>query len=165
MRVLIAGMGNILHGDDGFGVEVAERLSDRHLPDGVDVVEVGIGGIHLVQHLHAGYDALVVVDAVDRRGEPGTVYVLETSVPEIDEYSAEELNEVLTDIHYTVPSKAMIVARALDCLPERVWIVGCQPEEAERLGMGLSDAVERGVEEAIDRIETLLHGMAAGEVQ
>lgn len=165
MRVLIAGMGNILHGDDGFGVEVAERLSDRELPDGVDVVEVGIGGIHLVQHLHDGYDALVVVDAVDRAGQPGTVYVLETSVPEIDEYSAEELHEVMTDIHYTVPSKAMIVARALGCLPERVWIVGCQPEDAERLGMGLSDAVERGVEEAIERIETLLHGVTAGEVQ
>lgn len=165
MKVLIAGMGNILHGDDGFGVVVATRLSGRKLPDGVDVVDVGIGGIHLVQHLHDGYDALVVVDTVDRSGEPGTVYVLETSVPEIDEYSAEELHDVMTDIHYTVPSKAMIVARALDCLPERVWIVGCQPEDAERLGMGLSDTVESGVEEAIEKIEALLHGMTAGEVQ
>lgn len=163
MRVLIAGMGNVLHGDDGFGVAVAERLAERRLPTGVDVIEVGIGGIHLVQHLHEGYDALIVVDAVDRHGEPGTVYVLEAAVPEISDYSDEERHELMTDIHYTVPSKAMIVARALDCLPARAWIVGCQPKNGEQLGIGLSDVVQRGVAEAVDRIETLVRGMMAKE--
>lgn len=163
MRVLIAGMGNVLHGDDGFGVAVAERLAERRLPIGVDVIEVGIGGIHLVQHLHEGYDALIIVDAVDRHGDPGTVYVLEATVPEIADYSEEERHELLTDIHYTVPSKAMIVARALDCLPARAWIVGCQPAAVEQLGIGLSDVVQRGVAEAVDRIETLVRGVMARE--
>lgn len=161
MRILVAGMGNVLHGDDGFGVAVAERLAERPLPPGVDVVEVGIGGIHLVQQLHGGYEALVIADAVDRRGEPGSVYVLEAAVPEIHDYSEDERYELLTDIHYTVPSRVMIMARALDCLPERVWIVGCQPVDAERLAIGLSPAVERGVGEAVERIDALLRKIVA----
>jgi len=158
-------MGNVLHGDDGFGVAVADCLADRRLPAGVEVVEVGIGGIHLVQHLHAGYDALIVVDAVDRSGAPGRLYVLEAAVPEISDYSDAERHELMTDIHYTVPSRVLMMARALGCLPTRVWIVGCQPLDAERLGIGLSEVVERSVGAAVERIEALVSELAADGIE
>lgn len=165
MRILVAGMGNVLHADDGFGVAVADRLAQRPLPDGVDLVEVGIGGIHLVQHLHAGYDGLVIVDAVDRGGEPGTVYLLEATVPQIADYSEEERHQYMTDIHYTVPSRVMIVAQALGCLPDRVWIVGCQPLETEKVQIGLSSVVEQAVAIAEQRILELVSSLAVEEAK
>ena len=64
MRVLVAGIGNIFFGDDGFGVEVANRLAGREVPDGVRVAEYGIRGVHLAYELLDGYDLLVLVDAV-----------------------------------------------------------------------------------------------------
>ena len=62
--MLVAGIGNVFQRDDGFGVEVAQRLSDRPVPDGVRVADFGIRGVHLAYELLDGYDGLVLVDAV-----------------------------------------------------------------------------------------------------
>lgn len=162
MKILVAGMGNVLHRDDGFGVAVADALAERRLPESVTVLDVGTGGIHLVQALLDGFDALIVVDAIQRNARPGTVFVLEPEVPSLDEYTPEERHEMLIDMHYTVPSRAMILARALDSLPGRVWIVGCQPLEVDALGTGLSDVVGSAVPTAVDRIETLVRAVLEG---
>src|SRR6476659_1277610 len=75
--VLVVGVGNVLRGDDGFGVEVVHRLAARtDLPATVKIMETGIGGMSILHELFNGFDALLVVDAVDRGGEPGTVYLL-----------------------------------------------------------------------------------------
>lgn len=151
-RVLVAGVGNVLTGDDGFGVRVADALAARSdLPDGVTVIEVGIGGIHLVQELMDGYDGLVIVDAVDRDDPPGRVVVLEPSVPGIEELAEGARTELLAETHYAVPAKAMTMAKALGVLPDRVRIVGCQPETID-LGEGLSETVAEAVDEAIERV-------------
>lgn len=165
--ILVAGMGNVLRRDDGFGVEVARRLAgDASLPDGVRVVEVGIGGIHLVQELMAGYDALVVIDAVERGSEPGTVHLLAAEVPDLVGWSDDERGDFLADTHYTTPAKALILAKALGVLPPRVYILGCQPADAAELGIGLSGMVERAVAEAVETLATLvtnLEGKAQGK--
>lgn len=156
-RVLIAGMGNVLRRDDGFGVEVAKRLMGRGgLPAGVTVIEVGIGGIHLVQELMNGYDALVVIDAVDRGGAPGTLQLLAADVPDLAGWSEEQRGDFLADMHYTTPSKAMVLARALGVLPPLVYILGCQPAETAELGIGLTGSVERAADATSDEIERLL---------
>ena len=81
MRVLVAGIGNVFLGDDGFGVEVARRLRGQALGDGVDVADFGIRGVHLAYELADGrYDAAVLVDAVSRGGAPGTFYAIEPDV-------------------------------------------------------------------------------------
>lgn len=155
-RALVAGVGNVLTTDDGFGVRVVEALRrDETLPTGARLVDVGIGGIHLVQELMDGYDALIVVDAVERGGEPGTVYTLVPEVPEIDDLDEAERAEFLADTHYAVPAKALMLARALAVLPERVYIVGCQPAGVE-LGLSMSDPVARAVPEAAQRVKDLL---------
>lgn len=153
-RVLVAGMGNDLCRDDGFGIVAARRFSETAMPEGVRVYEAGIGGIGLIQELMDGYDALVILDAVDRSGAPGTVYLLETQVPEIEELSTESKQGFVADMHYTVPSKALTLARALDVLPPRVYILGCQPKDCG-LGMNLSEPVEAGVAEAVRRLREL----------
>lgn len=155
-RFLVAGVGNVLTGDDGFGVRVVDAMSGQgDLPEGVHILDVGIGGIHMVQELMGGYDGLVIVDAVDRHGEPGTVWVLEPTVPEIDELAAGARTELLAETHYAVPAKALTLAKALGVLPERVRIVGCQPGTIE-LGEGLSAALDGALDEAIERVREIV---------
>lgn len=149
MRVLVAGMGNLLRRDDGFGVYVAERLQAASAPPEVRVVEVGIGGIHLVHELLAHADALIVIDALDLGREPGTVMVVR---PEV---RAPQGRDDLADMHYATPERALMLAQALGVLPVDAWIVGCQPEDADGLGEGLTDSVARAVEPAAEEIRRL----------
>ncbi len=153
-RVLVAGVGNDLLGDDGFGIAVIRRFFEGGVPEGVEVFESGIAGIRMVQELMDGYEALVIVDATDRGEEPGTVCLLEVEVPDTEELTEEGRQEFLADTHLAVPSKALTLARAIDVLPPRVYILGCQPKECE-LGMGLSEPVERGAAEATRRLRKL----------
>lgn len=155
-RVLVVGVGNVLHGDDGFGVAVAQRLAERELPAGVAVAETGIGGIHLVHELMAGYDALVVVDTVDRGRPPGTVMVIEADVIDVGPMPVEVRHDLLADMHLATPERALMVARAVGVLPERTIIIGCQPVEIETLGIGLTDPVTEAVELAVAEIDRCL---------
>ena len=156
-RILIAGMGNLLQRDDGFGVEVIRQLiAEGRLPNEVQIIEVGIGGIHLVHELMDQREALILVDAMDRDGSPGTLYLVEPQVPDLDCYRMEERNEFLTDTHYAIPSKVLILAKALGVLPPKVLLVGCQPLVIEELGIGLSEPVARAVGHAIVHIRQVL---------
>ena len=143
-------MGNVLRGDDGFGVAVAQRLQQDGLPDGVRVLDVGIGGIHLVQELHDRYDVLIVVDAVDVGRAPGTVVTIRPSVREPDG------PDDLADMHYADPERALMLAGALGLLPDAVWLVGAQPEDGQTVGYGLSNAVDGAVETAAAEVRRLL---------
>jgi hydrogenase maturation protease len=153
-RVLVAGVGNDLLGDDGFGIAVVRGFSENGVPEGVAVFESGIAGIRMVQELMDGYESLIIVDATDREEEPGTVCLLDVKVPDPEELTEEDRQEFLADTHLMVPSKALNLARAVEVLPPRVYILGCQPKECE-LGMGLSEPVERGVAEAVERLREL----------
>ncbi len=156
-RVLVACMGNVLRRDDGFGVAVAQRLRARlPWPEQVRVVEVGIGGIHLVQELMAGYDVLAIVDAVDRQSPPGTVHILEVQVPDLSQWPREQQEDFLADMHYATPTKAMILAKALQVLPPQVFIVGCQPADAESLEIGLSSPVQQAIEPTVRALVAFL---------
>lgn len=160
-RILIAGMGNVLCGDDGFGVAVANALIGRASPPGVHVIEVGIGGIHLVQALMDGYDALIVVDAVERGAPAGTLFVLEPDVPECAPVQLEGDVQAFADMHLAVPARAMVLARALGVLPRRVLIVGCQGANLE-LGLGMSAPVCAALERALERIGAIVAELARG---
>jgi len=152
-RVLIAGMGNVLRGDDGFGVEVIRHLAGRHdLPPSVRVVEVGIGGIPLVQELLDGYDLLILVDAVRTGRPPGTLVVLEPTLPDLDGASWEDVTALVGDPHTTDPSRVLLLARAAGALPNRVLLVGCEALDCEDLRMSLTPPVAACVDRAVERI-------------
>ncbi len=139
-RVLVAGIGNIFLGDDGFGVAVANRLAAEGLPVEVAVRDFGIRGLHLAyEMLDGGYDTTVLVDAAPRGGVPGTVYLLE---PEIG-----EALDSAPDAHAMDPVAVLGMLRRLGGAPGRVLIVGCEPESVEER-MGLSATVEAAVGEA-----------------
>lgn len=144
-RILVAAVGNVLRRDDGFGAAVAAALPA--LPDGVEVVETGIGGVALLQELMTGCDGLVLVDAVDRGDEPGAVFVLEPEVAE---------PEHVADVHLANPHRVLSLALGLGVLPTRVALVGCQPADVDELETGLSPAVQRAVPLAVRKIEEIV---------
>lgn len=156
MKVLIAGMGNELRGDDGFGVAVTRLLEGRQLGAEVTIKEFGIGGVHLVQELLSGYDGLLIVDAVDRGSQPGTVHLLEPEVPDIPSLPLEQRRDFLADTHWADPGRVLILAKALGVLPPKVLILGCQPEEMEELSLVLSPAVEGALPAALKALDMAL---------
>jgi hydrogenase maturation protease len=157
-RLLVAGVGNVLRGDDGFGPAIIDSLEQRtDLPCRVRVVEVGIGGISLVHELMAGYDGLIIVDAVDRDGPPGSLYILEPRVPPLAALTAGQRHEVGSDAHRTVPARALIIAQAVNALPPQIRIVGCQPAIVDDLIFSLSPPVQKTVPKAVEAILSLLH--------
>ena len=158
-RTLVAGFGNSLRGDDGFGVEVVRRLEEEsaELP-GVELMEVGTAGIRLAQELLTPCDLLIIADAMNRGGAPGTVYVLEVD-------GIEEADRV--DMHVAIPSQALSVARALGALPPKVIIVGCEPMQVDQMTCDLTGELTPPVRAAVDvavrRIRDLLRPMNSTE--
>jgi hydrogenase maturation protease len=154
MRVLIAGVGNVLRGDDGFGVEVLRRLEhDLAGAEGVHFFESGIAGVGLVQQLLDGYDALIILDALDQGAAPGTVFVLAPEVPGLVALGGERR---AIDLHQADPEGVLHMAAALGVLPRHVRIVGCQAAACDELGAGLSEPVRAAVPEAARRVRELL---------
>lgn len=149
-RVLIAGVGNIFLGDDGFGVEVARRLAGQALPGGVRVADFGIRGVHLAYELlDGGYDSTILVDSTPRGGEPGTVYLIEP-----DFQQAGDGGE-LPDAHSMDPRAVFRLLERLGGTPKEVRIVGCEPAEV-REEIGLSEPVAAAVDEAVRLILDML---------
>jgi hydrogenase maturation protease len=167
-RMLIAGVGNIFLGDDGFGVEVASRLATARLPDWVRVADYGISGMHLAYDLAEGYESTILVDATPRGGEPGTVYVMEldTRVPSAAAAPAAPGAPVapetpegpgafapgsgapLLDAHGMQPDVVLGMLNLLGAEPGRVFLVGCEPASTDE-GIGLSEPVTAAVDEAV----------------
>jgi hydrogenase maturation protease len=166
MRVLVAGVGNVLHRDDGFGVAVAEHLDTATLPEGTTVVETGIGGVALVQELLTErFDALVIVDAVDRCRPPGTVLVIDPEVPDVSTLTPDQRQDLLADAHLATPDRVLMLARALGVLPSVVRVVGCQPEDADGVGTGMSPRVARAVPRAADEVRGIIAQLRADGVR
>jgi hydrogenase maturation protease len=151
-RILVAGIGNVFMGDDGFGVEVAQILLRTELPAGVQVEDYGIRGMDLAFALR-DYDLAIFVDATPRGERPGTLYVIE---PELDE---EE--PAAPEGHGMDPVKVLALARALgDPLP-RVVVVGCEPAtrmtgEEDEVVAELSEPVRAAAGEAARMVEKLI---------
>jgi hydrogenase maturation protease len=151
--VLVAGIGNIFLSDDGFGVEVANRLAHRELPDYVRVEDFGIRGVHLAYELLDGYEALVLIDAVDLREAPGTLAVME---PELGVRVADtEEASPLMDAHSMSPDVVLGTLAKLGGTVEKIVIVGCQPATLQE-GIGLSPPVAGAVDPGVDLCSQLV---------
>lgn len=160
MKILVVGVGNVLRGDDGFGVAVAELLlAGPPAPPQVQVMEIGIGGIHLVQELSEpgeDVDAVVVIDALDLGRPPGTVLTVNPEVVDARTLPANRRRAELADMHFATPGRALMLARSLDVLPATVRLVGCQPLEVDRPVIGLSPAVASAVGPAAQVVRDLV---------
>lgn len=166
-RVLIACIGNIFLGDDGFGVEVAKRLMNRHYPQGVKIVDFGIRGMELAYTLLDDYNTLVLVDAVPRGGQPGTLYLIEPDLAGLDPEKGVEAGRAALDAHSMDPVKVLAFSRMLGAQPIHTLLVGCEPsvfgggEEYAEMQMGLSEPVQTAIDEAVKMIDALVEKLYA----
>jgi len=154
LKILVAGIGNIFLGDDGFGVEVARRLTQQEFPGGAKVRDFGIRGYDLAYALLDGYDLVILVDAVPRGSAPGTLYVIE---PDASEETPEPRVATL-DAHAMNPVSVLRLAKSMGPVPGRVLLVGCEPATlgGEEGHMGLSDAVSAVVDNAVNLVQKLI---------
>lgn len=150
-NILIAGVGNELRQDDAFGIEFVRRWStDMPKYPNITTMEVGIAGIHLVQELHTGYDILVLADAVDYKREPGTISIERVEkLSRVEDMPLDKKREFLADMHYTNPTRAMMLAQALNVLPEDVFILGCQSAKHDDFAWEMSDQVTKAIPLAV----------------
>ena len=153
-RVLVAGVGNIFLGDDGFGVEVVRRLLQLELPNRVDVTDYGIRGVHLAYDLLDGrHDALILVDALPMGEAPGTLALIEVDLddPGWTLRPADALHEPAADGHGMDPESVLRMLRSLGGDLRRVLVVGCQPADLAE-GMQLSIPVQAALDEAVGMV-------------
>ncbi len=165
-RVLIAGVGNIFLGDDGFGVEVARRLAAADLPGWAHVVDYGIRGIHLAYDLANGYESAILVDATPRGGEPGAVYVIEPDLTCPAAGAGQDAGlaaNPMLNPHGMQPDVVFSMLAMLDAGTRQVLVVGCEPVSVD-YGIGLSQPVADAVDEAVRVVLDLISAAAeAGE--
>jgi hydrogenase maturation protease len=157
MKMLVAGAGNIFLSDDAFGVEVVQRMLGTPLPDGVELIDSGIRGVHLAYKLLDGYDVLVLVDAAPRGLAPGTVSLIEVDTSQI-ETSAGAVSEgqsALVDAHGLEPGAILRMLGSLGGHVATVFVVACEPATVED-GIGLSQVVQDAVPAAIELVGQLI---------
>jgi hydrogenase maturation protease len=156
-RMLVAGIGNIFYSDDGFGVEVVRRLAGRPRPDGVEVTDYGIRGVHLAYRLLEGYEALVLIDAAPRGHAPGTVTLVEVDQSRVASAGAAVASGAspLVDAHGMDPATVLAHLAALGGRVATVLVVACEPETIEE-GIGLSATVQAAVPEAVGLVERVM---------
>jgi hydrogenase maturation protease len=156
VKTLVAGFGNVLRGDDGFGVEVVKRLSCSVLPPHVDLLDVGIAGLHFVLKLMEGFTEAIIVDALTGHSAPGTLHLFRPAADALRVRAEEQI-----DPHITEPVRAMQLAAVLGILPMQVTLVGCEPESCE-VRIGLTRAVDAAVDRAVTIIRRLLRAESDG---
>lgn len=145
-RILVAGIGNIFLGDDGFGPEVLRQVSSRFDDPEVRVVDYGIGGLHLAYDLLGDWGAVVLVDAVPNQGSPGALHVFEAD--------SETLNgEAALDAHGMDPATVFASLRALGGAAPRTIVIGCEVADIEE-GIGLSEPVQAVISDAVAAVKS-----------
>ena len=165
-RMLVAGVGNIFLGDDGFGVEVANRLASEGLPDWVRVADYGISGMHLAYDLAEGFETTILVDATPRGSDPGTVYVMELDPAAPSAAAAPEPGRgiPLLDGHGMQPDVVFGMLNLLGAEAGRVLLVGCEPASIDER-IGLSKPVTAAVDEAVRIVLDLVRAVGAGDAE
>jgi hydrogenase maturation protease len=118
------------------------------------VVDFGIRSFDLTFALVDGYQAVILVDALQRNEAPGTLYLFEPSLE-----NAEQLMPATMEGHGLHPAQVLKVASLYGPLPEKILVVGCEPAVttfSEDGQIGLSPAVQVNLPEAIRLIEDLI---------
>ena len=161
-KILVAGIGNIFLGDDGFGVEVASRLAGRSVAEGVRVTDFGIRGLDLAYALMDGPEVTILLDACPRDAAPGTLYVVE---PDLSSFDSPNNSQVAVDAHAMNPMAVLGMANSMGAPLKRILLVGCEPATLgpEEGQMGLSEIVEAAVERAVTLTESLVARILQGE--
>lgn len=152
-RILIAGIGNIFHGDDAFGVEVVRQLLREPLPEGVHAADFGIRSYDLAFALMDGYETALLIDATQQGGSPGTLYLIEPDLASLKTAQGDVVNG-----HSLNPVRVLLMVKQFGGEHGRLYVLGCEPAvlDVPDGQLGLSEPVAAAVTKAVTMIHTLL---------
>jgi hydrogenase maturation protease len=156
-RILVAGIGNIFLGDDGFGSEVVRNAEIPRDDASVRVIDYGIRGMHLAYDLLDEWDSLVLVDAVPSRGNPGTLHVFQADYE-------QDSDATSLDAHSMDPAAVFASLRALGGSPPYTVVVGCEAGSVEE-GIGLTEPVANAVPRAARAVEEIVAALQSCTAQ
>jgi hydrogenase maturation protease len=141
---MILGIGSILFSDDGFGIQVAQRLEKEYeFPDNVLVVDGGVLGINLLGVISKPRH-LIVVDTMRNQGKPGDLYRIEgEAIP--------ERIRAKNSLHQVDFLEALTLCQALDNVPKTV-IIGIEPEDIQTLSLVLTPTLQAQVEPVVGMV-------------
>ncbi len=149
-KILILGIGNILWADEGFGVRVVQTLQQsHHFPSWVTLMDGGTQGLGLIPYVREA-DILVIIDAVDFQLQPGTLVELRDD--EVPAY----LGAKKMSLHQISFQEVLALCRLLGNCPDRLLLIGVQPETLEDYGGSLSPVVKGRMRPAMERVLTYL---------
>jgi hydrogenase maturation protease len=156
-RILVAGIGNIFHGDDAFGVRVVQMLAQRGTPEHVLVLDIGIRAIDLAFALLEPYDLVILIDAVQRGRQPGTVYTIQIEPHDIPDPCSDG---VVVNSHSLDSVRVLALAKSMGAQLGTILLVGCEPailDGSDTGRIGLSETVEASIKLAIETVENLFN--------
>jgi hydrogenase maturation protease len=138
LKILVAGVGNLLKSDDGLGPHIIERLKEVQLPANVDLLDLGTSGMDIL-HYCANYGKVIFVDAIRLGKPPGTVYRIRPREVEVPD---DELRNVIyMSMHEIDLERVISLGKRLGKMPEDLVIIGCEPKEISMVKMGLTEEV------------------------
>ena len=147
-NIVVLGVGNTIHSDDGFGVHAMRRLEgDPRLPEGVTVIDGGTQGLELLAFLH-GCSQLLLLDAVDFGATPGTII----------RFAGDELKGLTTgsNVHQLGVADLLSTLPLVSDIETKIVILGVQPASTD-WGTELSSPVEAAVGTVVEQaVEELL---------
>ena len=146
MKTLVIGCGNLLRGDDAAGPVLIRRMGDRGLPEGVRCVDGGTGGMDVAFQMR-GVEHVILVDACTSGSEPGSIF----EVPGSEVEHLPPLTGI--NMHAFRWDHAIAFGRWLlkDEYPANVTAYLIEGEAFE-MGEGLSPAVDRAVDQLVNRL-------------
>lgn len=143
-KLLVLGIGNLLKKDDGIGVHVIQYLQDNniHMPDNVDLLDGGIAGFDLIQHM-MHYDRIIIIDALKIQDKPGSIY----------KFNAKHLivKSPNVSLHELGIAEVLELLKIKGASPE-VEVIGVVPEDIDSLDMTLSPSIEESIPKVVDLI-------------
>ncbi len=143
-RVLIAGVGNVLLGDDGVGPYVACLLQSRYtFPENVRVEDLGTPGLDLVVHLSEA-DTILIVDCVDDNKPAGTITVYQR------QDIVRQRTSLRIDGHSPALTESLMIAEFAGEQKKQIALIGISGKPSD--GIELSLAVRAAVEPVIEAV-------------
>jgi hydrogenase maturation protease len=140
---LVLGIGNVLWADEGFGVRAVEALNAGYrFPESVRVMDGGTQGLFLLPYVQAAHK-LLVFDAIDFGLAAGTMRLIRDG--EVPRYMGAKK----VSMHQTGFQEVLASAALLDELPERLVLIGVQPETLDDYGASLCPAIKARIPEAL----------------
>jgi hydrogenase maturation protease len=148
-KILILGIGNYLMGDEGIGVQVANKMIHEQLPKGVDVLDGGTGGFHLLEYFEQ-YPNVILIDATLDQNPPGTIRLIKPKF-------AKDFPPAMST--HDIGLKDMVSALQLLGTMPIIDLFVVSIESIQQQGIELTPEIEAVVPLIMDKVKELMYSL------